>query len=77
MCGIAGLGLTKGEATPATLQTMCDRIRHRGSDDEGFHEDEGVEGLHRLRGMLAFPRWDFRRRRLLLARGRAGKKPQL
>lgn len=123
---------------------MCDVIRHRGPDDEGFHvegpcaigmrrlsiidlatghqpisnedgtvwvvfngeiydykelrerlivqghrftthsdtevlvhlyEQEGVEGLHRLRGMFAFCIWDARARKVLLVRDRFGKKP--
>ena len=123
---------------------MCDRIRHRGPDDEGYHldggcalgmrrlsiidlntghqpmanedesvwvvfngeiydykslrerliaqghrfrtqsdtevlvhlyEEEGVEGVARLRGMFAYAIWDARRQRLFLARDRFGKKP--
>jgi asparagine synthase (glutamine-hydrolysing) len=123
---------------------MCDRIRHRGPDDEGFHvedgcaigmrrlsiidlstghqpmsnedgtvwvvfngeiynyqelrrgliarghafttnsdtetlihlyEQEGHDGLKRLRGMFAYAIWDSRRRKLMLARDRFGKKP--
>ena len=123
---------------------MCDAIRHRGPDDEGFHidgncglgmrrlsiidlstghqpisnedgtvwvvfngevynyqdlrrdlisqghqfktnsdtetlihlyEQEGVEGIHKLRGMFAYAIWDARRRSLLLVRDRFGKKP--
>jgi asparagine synthase (glutamine-hydrolysing) len=40
-----------------------------------LHEQEGVEGLQRLRGMFACAIWDARRRELLLVRDRFGKKP--
>jgi asparagine synthase (glutamine-hydrolysing) len=144
MCGIAGFYLREGRASLSTVRTMCDQIRHRGPDDEGYHveggcaigmrrlsiidlstghqpmtnedesvwvvfngeiynyqeirrdllsrghhfvtnsdtetlvhlyEEEGVEGLHRLRGMFAYAIWDARRRRIFLARDRFGKKP--
>jgi asparagine synthase (glutamine-hydrolysing) len=39
------------------------------------YEAAGVDGLSRLRGMFACAIWDGRKRRLLLARDRFGKKP--
>ena len=144
MCGIAGFVLREGVPEPAVARAMCDQIRHRGPDDEGFYldaqcalgmrrlsiidlqtghqpiasedgavwvvfngeiynyrelrrelaarghrfataadtevlvhlyEEEGVEGISRLRGMFAYAIWDRRRQRLLLARDRFGKKP--
>lgn len=144
MCGIAGYFSAGGDAQQAVVQAMCDVIKHRGPDDEGFHvegpcaigmrrlsiidlatghqpisnedgsvwvvfngeiydfqtlrnnlisqghcfrthsdtevlvhhyEQEGVEGLHRLRGMFAFCIWDSKKRKILLVRDRFGKKP--
>jgi asparagine synthase (glutamine-hydrolysing) len=40
-----------------------------------LYEQEGAEGLARLRGMFAFAIWDARKREILLARDRFGKKP--
>jgi asparagine synthase (glutamine-hydrolysing) len=56
MCGIAGYidrwrtdGGAPGEARQALLQSMCDIIRHRGPDDEGFSLAPGVAlGMRRL-----------------------------
>lgn len=136
--------MREGAAQAATARAMCDEIRHRGPDDDGYYvdgpcaigmrrlsiidlttghqpmsnedgsiwvvfngeiydfqelrarliarghafrtssdtevlvhlyEDEGIEGLHRLRGMFAFCIWDARRRKVLLVRDRFGKKP--
>jgi len=144
MCGIAGQLLLRGVADLAGVRAMCDQIRHRGPDDEGYHidggcgigmrrlsiidlstghqpisnedgtiwivfngeiynyqdlrreliraghkfrtnsdtetlihlyEEEGVEGIRKLRGMFAYALWDARQRALLLVRDRFGKKP--
>src|SRR5271165_2682111 len=40
-----------------------------------LYEQEGNEGLHRLRGMFAYCIWDARKRKMLLVRDRFGKKP--
>ncbi len=46
MCGI--LGFT-GEPNPAVLNAMADKIFHRGPDDDGFYEGDGVNlGMRRL-----------------------------
>src|SRR5262245_14174938 len=52
MCGIAGLVNADRErpVDRALLQRMCDVIRHRGPDEEGFHVDGPVGlGVRRLR----------------------------
>jgi asparagine synthase (glutamine-hydrolysing) len=40
-----------------------------------LYEEYGVDGINRLRGMFAFAIWDSRKRQMLLARDRFGKKP--
>jgi len=59
------------------LESRGHRFRTR-SDTEvlvHLHEEEGVEGIHRLRGMFAYAIYDRRDRSLLLVRDRFGKKP--
>src|SRR5207245_6615181 len=49
MCGIVGFVRRDGMASIPTLRAMCDLIRHRGPDDEGFHVDGGCGlGMRRL-----------------------------
>src|ERR1700730_8778260 len=51
---------------------------HTHSDTETLvhlYEQEGIDGLHRLRGMFSFCIWDANARKMLLVRDRFGKKP--
>src|SRR5215475_5341733 len=49
MCGIAGQVLRERNADPAEIRSMCDQIRYRGPDDEGYHIDGGCGlGMRRL-----------------------------
>ncbi len=49
MCGIAGELRFDGNADLARVRAMCDRIIHRGPDDEGFHVDgRAAIGMRRL-----------------------------
>src|SRR5215475_10080159 len=53
-----------------TFTTACDTevIAH-------LYATEGIDGFRKMRGMFAVAIWDAPRRRLVLARDRAGKKP--
>lgn len=49
MCGIAGFLLREGHAGLAPVKAMCDCIRHRGPDEEGFYVGGGCAlGMRRL-----------------------------
>jgi len=49
MCGIAGFYLRDGKAELSAVRAMCDQIRHRGPDDEGFYVAGGCAiGMRRL-----------------------------
>src|SRR5512147_191405 len=49
MCGIAGFVVREGEPPVEILRLMCDQIRHRGPDDDGYHVDDGCGiGMRRL-----------------------------
>jgi len=50
MCGIAGfLTATARPDAAIVLKRMCDLIRHRGPDDEGYHVERGCAlGMRRL-----------------------------
>jgi asparagine synthase (glutamine-hydrolysing) len=49
MCGIAGHFLRSRNAELATVRSMCDEIRHRGPDEDGYHVDQGCGiGMRRL-----------------------------
>lgn len=49
MCGIAGYFALDRRADTASVRAMCDQIRHRGPDDDGYHVDGGCAiGMRRL-----------------------------
>ena len=63
----------------ARLRSRGHRLATKGDSEVIAHlyEDHGDAVVDHLRGMFAFALWDRRRRRLLLARDRVGKKPLL
>ena len=50
MCGIAGwMGVAPRAGAELALERMCDAIRHRGPDDDGYFIDSGIAlGMRRL-----------------------------
>ena len=46
MCGIAGIALKQGTATPERLEGFCRRLGHRGPDDAGVFLDGHVGIAH-------------------------------
>src|SRR5579859_7167689 len=63
----------------AALEAKGHRFATRSDTEAIVHayEEHGDEFVTRLRGMFALAIWDERRRRLVLARDRLGKKPLL
>src|SRR5277367_6654062 len=65
------------QALSESLISQGHRFRTHSDTETLVHlyEQEGIEGLHRLRGMFAFCIWDAAARKMLLVRDRFGKKP--
>ena len=49
MCGIAGVAGDVGQQHRDAVRAMCAALRHRGPDDEGFYDADGIAmGMRRL-----------------------------
>ncbi len=76
MCGIAGiLNLTNRHRHTAAIQSMTDRIAHRGPDAEGIYVDDHIALGHRrlsiidLQEIANQPMWDYSGRYVIVFNG--------
>jgi asparagine synthase (glutamine-hydrolysing) len=76
MCGIAGiLNLTNHNRQAVAIQSMTDRIAHRGPDAEGIYVDDHIALGHRrlsiidLQEIANQPMWDYSGRYVIVYNG--------